>query len=66
MITGLALLYLLTFRLPYLAAVHSQGAGYQFSGPQHDLHHDLGLTMFLLVFLESLLWVVISLVHALR
>ena len=49
---------------PYLAAVNSQGAGTQFSGPQHDLHHDLGLAIFLLVVLEALLWVVLSLSRA--
>jgi hypothetical protein len=65
-ITGLVPLYLLTFHLPYLAAVNSQGLGTQFGGPLHDLHHDLGLTMFLLVVLEGLLWVVISLVGAFR
>jgi hypothetical protein len=53
--------YLLTFYLAPSAAVNSQGAGTQFSGPQHDLHHDLGLTMFLLVLLEGLLWVFLSL-----
>jgi hypothetical protein len=53
--------YLLTFYLPPLAAVNSQGAGTQFSGPQHDLHHDLGLTLFLLVLLQGLLWAVLSL-----
>lgn len=51
------LLIILAFGLG-TAAVNSQGAGTQFSGPQHDLHHDLGLTMFLLVLLEGLLGVV--------
>ncbi|KAN0135578.1 hypothetical protein V8E53_006469 [Lactarius tabidus] len=51
------LLIILTFGLG-TAAVNSQGAGTQFSGPQHDLHHDLGLTLFLLVLLQGLLGVV--------
>lgn len=57
-------LHICSVYLPNLAAVHSQGAGYQFSGPQHDLHHDLGLAIFLLVLLEGLLWVVFTLSSA--
>ncbi|KAF8273778.1 hypothetical protein EI94DRAFT_1073711 [Lactarius quietus] len=58
------LLIILTFGLG-TAAVNSQGAGTEF-GPQHDLHHDLGLSMLLLVFLEGLLGVLAHSVSTFR
>lgn len=39
-------------RTDIAAAVKSQGEGYQFSGPSRDLHHDLGLVLFLLVMIQ--------------
>jgi len=55
--TATVLLIILAFGLG-TAAVNSQGLGIQFSGPFHDLHHDLGLAMFLLVLLEGVLGIV--------
>ncbi|RSH83674.1 hypothetical protein EHS25_005578 [Saitozyma podzolica] len=51
--TATVLLIILVFALG-TAAVNSQGQGTQFSGPNRDLHHDLGLAMFIIVVLQGI------------
>ncbi|RSH85448.1 hypothetical protein EHS25_004844 [Saitozyma podzolica] len=47
------LLIVLVFALG-TAAVYWQGLGHQFSGPYRDLHHDLGLGLFIVVVLQGI------------
>ncbi|CAD6577501.1 MAG: hypothetical protein TREMPRED_001968 [Tremellales sp. Tagirdzhanova-0007] len=51
--TATVLLIVITFALG-TAAVYSQGQGRQFSGDQADLHHDLGLGLFIVVCLQGI------------
>jgi hypothetical protein len=37
------------------AAVNSQGQGTQFTGANQDLHHDLGLALFILIGVQGVL-----------
>ena len=38
-----------------MASVSTQGLGTSFSGPNSDLHHKVGLTVFILVLLQAIL-----------
>ncbi|RSH94198.1 hypothetical protein EHS25_004001 [Saitozyma podzolica] len=50
--TATFLLIVLAFALG-TAAVNSQGQGTQFTGPNRDLHHDLGLALFIVVGMQG-------------
>ncbi|GFZ52453.1 hypothetical protein JCM24511_10226 [Saitozyma sp. JCM 24511] len=54
------LLIVLVFALG-TAAVYWQGLGHQFSGPYRDLHHDLGLGLFIVVVLQGIRRVLVTL-----